>query len=215
MASANVVVPHAKSRLLTLVEEQSGQKVMSCYQCGKCSAGCPMADGADVGPHQVMRAVQLGIRPMALGNEMIWLCLTCQTCTARCPREIDVAAVMETLRHIALADGVKPAARDLYIFHRAFLETVKRGGRVYELGVGAMFNGLSGKLLTNAGLLPRMMAKGKLGLVPHRARGTDEVDAIFRRVAAIEEKLRRDAAAEERAKKSAGSGDQREGPVHG
>ncbi len=186
MAIANTVVPQARGNLLALVDEQSGQKVMSCYQCGKCSAGCPMASSTDMGPHQVMRAVQLGMSSVALGSEMIWICLTCQTCTVRCPREIDVAAVMEALRHIALAEGENPGARDLYVFHRAFLTTVKHAGRLYELGVGGMFNGLSGKPLTNAALFPRMLAKGKLGLLPHRAKGTGEVMAIFDRVAALE-----------------------------
>jgi heterodisulfide reductase subunit C2 len=186
MATVKTVAPQAKSTLLALVDEHSGQRVMSCYQCGKCSAGCPMASSADVGPRQVLRAVQMGDRGMALGSEMIWMCLACQTCTVRCPREIDVAAVMDALRHIALAEGERPAARDLYVFHRAFLTMVERGGRLYELGVGGLFNGLSGKPLTNADLLPRMLMKGKLDLLPRRSNGAAEVGAIFERVAAME-----------------------------
>jgi heterodisulfide reductase subunit C2 len=186
MATVKTVAPQAKSTLLALVDEHSGQRVMSCYQCGKCSAGCPMAGSADAGPRQVLRAVQMGERGMALGSEMIWMCLACQTCTVRCPREIDVAAVMDALRHIALAEGERPAARDLHVFHRAFLTMVERGGRLYELGVGGLFNSLSGKPLTNADLLPRMLMKGKLDLLPPRSKGAAEVRAIFQRVAAIE-----------------------------
>ncbi len=193
MATAMPLVPEARSPLLALVDERSGQRIMSCYQCGKCSAGCPMASSSDLGPHQVIRAVQLGARELALGNEMLWLCLACECCRVRCPREIEVPAVMDALRHIALAEGRRPAARDLLVFHRAFLATVKRCGRSYELGIGGLFNGLSGRPLTNTALLPRMLAKGKLGLLPDRAEGASEVKAIFERVAELE----RDAGREE------------------
>jgi len=186
MTISGTVAPTAKSSLLALVDKQSGQRVMSCYQCGKCTAGCPMAYAVDAGPRQVIRAVQLGMRDMALGNEMIWMCLSCQTCSVRCPREIDVAGVMETLRLLAVAEGLRPAVKDIEIFDRVFLTSVKRGGRLFELGVGGLYNLLSGRPLTNAGLLPRMLAKRKLGLLPPRAKGAAEVKAIFERVAAME-----------------------------
>ena len=174
------------SPLLARVAEQSGQAVMSCYQCGKCTAGCPMAHTVALGPRQVIRAVQLGLRETALGNELIWLCLSCQICSVRCPREIDVAAVMETLRLLAVAEGVRPAVRDVAILHRLLLESVKRTGRVYELGVGGLYNLFSGRPLTNADLLPRLLAKGKLGLLPARSRGAHEVGALYARVARLE-----------------------------
>ena len=186
MARLPVATPAAMSPLLAHVAEHSGQAVMSCYQCGKCTAGCPVARDVDLGPRQVMRAVQLGLREAALQNELIWLCLSCQTCTIRCPRGIDVAAVMESLRLLAVAEGVKPAFRDVAVLHRLLLESVKRTGRVYELGVGGLYNLLGARPLTNADLLPRLLAKGKLGLLPARSRGARAVRAIYERVAAIE-----------------------------
>lgn len=188
MTMSGTVAPTAKSTLLALVDEHSGQRVMSCYQCGKCTAGCPMAHTVDVGPRQVMRAVQMGMREMALSNELIWMCLFCQTCSVRCPRQIDVAGVMETLRLIAVAEGLRPAVKDMAVFDRVFLTSVKRGGRVFELGVGGLYNLLSGRPLTNAGLVPRMLAKRKLGLLPTRAKGAAAVQAIFERVEAMEGK---------------------------
>jgi len=186
MTMSGTVAPTAESALLALVDEHSGQRVMSCYQCGKCTAGCPVAHTVDVGPRQVMRAVQIGIRELALSNELIWLCLFCQTCSVRCPREIDVAGVMETLRLLAVTEGVRPALKDMAVFDRVFLTSVKRGGRVFELGIGGLYNLLSGRPFTNAGLLPRMLARRKLALLPSRAKGAAAVQAIFDRVEAME-----------------------------
>lgn len=182
MIARPVASPAARNTLIALVDEQSGQRVMSCYQCGKCTAGCPVAT-IDVGPRQVMRAVQMGSRELALGNQLIWFCLSCQTCSARCPRLIDVAAVMETLRLLAVAERVEPAAPEMALFHRIFLGSVKTGGRIYELGLGAAFNLLSRRPLSNVGLVSRLFAKRKIGLLPDRV-AVDSVREIYGRVAA-------------------------------
>lgn len=185
MAASGTVVPSARSSFMAAVDKHSGQRVMSCYQCGKCTAGCPVASSADLGPRQVMRAVQLGRREEALGNELIWLCLSCQTCTARCPRQIEVAAVMESLRLMAIAQGHPTPASDLSIFHRVFLSAVKRG-RVHEFGIGTLFNMLSRQPFKNVGLLPKLLARGKLGVLPPHAEASAQLKTIFERVAELE-----------------------------
>jgi heterodisulfide reductase subunit C len=88
------------------VEEISGQNIMSCYQCGKCSAGCPIVEAMDVLPNQIIRLVQLGLEKDALDSKTIWLCASCITCTSRCPKGVDIAKVMEAIRVIILRTGV-------------------------------------------------------------------------------------------------------------
>ena len=105
--------PVAGNALLTAVHAQSGVRVQDCYQCGKCTAGCPVAAFMDLMPRQVMRAVQLGQTDLVLRSSTIWLCASCETCSARCPMELDVAAVMDTLRHIARERGIQPAQKDI------------------------------------------------------------------------------------------------------
>jgi len=91
--------------LVRRVEEWSGQDVLSCYQCGECSAGCPAAGAMDLLPSQVIRLVQLGLVEEALASRTIWFCAACLTCASRCPKGVDLARVMEALREVALDRG--------------------------------------------------------------------------------------------------------------
>ncbi len=101
-----------RGELLEQVTRLSGEDVRLCYQCGKCSAGCPMAFAMDLLPNQVMRGVRLSLSEELLASSTPWLCATCMTCSVRCPRGIDIAAVMEALRQLTLRqnrDRVSPS----------------------------------------------------------------------------------------------------------
>ena len=124
----------------------------------------------DGGPRWLLRAVQLGLRDEVLRNSTPWLCLFCATCQARCPAKIDIPMVMETMRLMAVAENIKPAKKEVALFQRLFLSQVSSLGRVYELGLGGAYNLRSGHLLANLSLVPRMLAKGRLSLIPHRNR---------------------------------------------
>lgn len=89
--------------LIRKVESLSGQKIALCYQCGKCSATCPMAYKMDLLPHQVMRYLQLGLREVFQANSY-WFCATCFSCQTECPRGIDVSKVCEALRTVKLRE---------------------------------------------------------------------------------------------------------------
>ena len=88
------------------VEELSGQNIFSCYQCGKCSAGCPIASEMDILPNQVIRFLQLGMEEDVLSCKSIWLCASCFTCQSRCPKGVDLTKIMEALRLIILRTNV-------------------------------------------------------------------------------------------------------------
>lgn len=168
------------------VERLSSQKVSRCYQCGKCTAGCPAAYDMDLGPRRVMRAVQLGLREEALTSSTIWLCLFCQTCSARCPLDIDIARVLESLRLLAVAEGKAPAEKDVALFHRLFLQSMRRWGHAYELALSAQFNLMGRHPFLNLKLLPGMLSRGKLPLLPPRTKGVAQARAIMEKVKAVE-----------------------------
>ena len=84
------------------VEELSGQKLLACYQCGKCSAGCPAVSEMDILPNQVIRYAQLGMKDELLSARSVWVCASCYTCNVRCPKGIKIAEVMEAVRQVLL-----------------------------------------------------------------------------------------------------------------
>jgi heterodisulfide reductase subunit C len=164
------------------VARESGQTLASCYQCGNCTAGCVYTPDYDFPVHQVMRLVQLGLKERALSCRAIWLCATCQACTTRCPNNIDVARVMDVLRHMARRAGYAPQPQ-VKSFADSFLASVAKHGRVFEAGLAAVFALRSGKPLQDASLGLPMLTRGKLALTPHEpeGRGKAEVAAIFER----------------------------------
>lgn len=104
-----------RSDFIKKVAELSGQNVYLCYQCGKCSAGCPMGHAMDILPNQVIRLVQLGMQDDIAASKTIWLCASCLTCTARCPKGVDLARVMEAIRLLTLRKNknyVEPSRLD-------------------------------------------------------------------------------------------------------
>ena len=84
------------------VEELSNQNLLECYQCGKCSAGCPGVSEMDILPSQMIRYAQMGLKDDLLQSKSIWVCASCMTCNVRCPKGINVAEVIEAIRLILL-----------------------------------------------------------------------------------------------------------------
>jgi heterodisulfide reductase subunit C len=161
------------------VEARSGEKVAACYQCAKCTAGCPLAPEMDIAPNQVMRCVQLGLRDAALGASSIWLCTTCTTCTTRCPRDIDLARVMDTLRAMALDSGAQPAEPQTPLFYRIFLGLVRRRGRQNELPLMAAYGIRTRNPFKDLLLGQKMFLKGKLSPIGPKVRDVEQVRRIF------------------------------------
>ncbi len=166
-----------------LIEANSGQKISSCFQCKKCTNGCPLTFAMDIFPHQVIHRIQLGATEEILNSDTIWVCASCETCTARCPNDIDIAHVMDTLRQISTARGVKPSQKQALVFHSTFLAGVKRMGRMHEMSMALEFALKSGgikDISKQAGLGLDMLRKGKLQLIPGRWKAGKEVEDIFR-----------------------------------
>ncbi|MDD5244929.1 MAG: 4Fe-4S dicluster domain-containing protein, partial [Syntrophorhabdaceae bacterium] len=128
------------------VQKESAQNISLCYQCGNCTGGCPYTNYFDYPVSMVMRLLQAGQKDTILNSKAIWLCATCETCTTRCPCEIDVAHIMDTLRIIARRED-RVSEKDIKMFYDAFLDSVKRFGRIYEVGTLLTYNLRSGHFL--------------------------------------------------------------------
>ena len=173
---------------LKQVEEDSGQKVRVCYQCGKCSAGCPVAYAMDLLPNQVMRLVQLGLKDEALSCSTIWLCASCETCATRCPREIEIVRVMDALRHRSRREDYHSPVREVPVFINSFLNNLKQFGRLYEVGLIGAYNLRSGHLTKDLGKAPGMLLRRKIGLLPPRVKGMGRIRKIIKKVEEVGQK---------------------------
>ncbi len=170
------------------VERRSGTLVSACYQCHKCSTGCPVGPEMDLLSSQVMRMVHLGNAQPVLESQGIWLCASCSACTTRCPQGIDITSVMDALRMMAVErQAALPNPRGEQ-FNRSFLESVRKNGRVFELGMMLSYKLKSRDFWTDAEKTGPMLKKGKLSLFPKKSASAAEVAEVFRRAEAEEKK---------------------------
>ncbi len=160
------------------IRERTGIDPARCYQCGKCTAGCPMAAEMPTRISQLMRKIQRG-REELLTDPSIWYCLTCEQCSARCPQQAEPARLVDALRELATERAPGSAPRRIGAFHTAFLEQVRLNGRLYEFGLVLGYKLRSGALLDDVEAAPAMMARGKLAFIPTRIEGLQDVRRIF------------------------------------
>lgn len=183
MASSKIVADSRPSVTRRTVEKLSGENISTCYQCEKCSNGCPMTFAMDIVPHRVIHSIQLGLIDEVINSDTIWVCASCETCTTRCPNKIDIAHVMDTLRQLSTQRGVKASQKQAPILHKVFMHNVKKLGRMHELSMAVEFalkaGGLKG-LIKQAGFGLRMLSKGKMPLIPERFNAGKEIKEIFR-----------------------------------
>jgi len=183
MTSATIELEEVGGRLSGDVKARSGASPMSCYQCAKCSSGCPVAGRADLKPHELVRMVQMDQREAVLGSRFIWECTSCQTCVTRCPQKVDIPALNDALRAMSLREGMVGAGTAVPVFNEIFLKSVRKRGRVYELGLMAAFKLRTMRLFEDADKAPMMLAKGKLPLVGPRVGGRSDREKMFREAA--------------------------------
>jgi heterodisulfide reductase subunit B len=154
--------------LAELVQDRSGQNVYSCYQCIRCSSGCPLSEHFDLTPSELMRNMQLGRDDKVLGSKTIWLCSSCQACSTRCPQGLDVVRIMDELKAISRERGVTPAVSSIATMYDVFLRDVRLLGRTYELGLAAELGLRRGDPFTELPMGLEMLRKGKFNLLPRR-----------------------------------------------
>ncbi|MDR1437073.1 MAG: 4Fe-4S dicluster domain-containing protein [Candidatus Symbiothrix sp.] len=176
---------HGKS-LGNDVREKTGINAARCYQCGKCSAGCPLAGDMDFTSNTVMRMLQVEddkTDTQLLQSQAIWLCVSCEMCLSRCPMEIDIPQMMDYLRQRSLKEGLqnKSAGRDIIPFHRSFLDMIRLAGRSYEIGLVADYKLRTKNILQDLMLAPQLLFHGKLPLIPETVKDKKSIKNMFKK----------------------------------
>jgi heterodisulfide reductase subunit C len=178
------IVNHITSETLEFadaVKSVGGIDVNWCFQCGKCASGCPVSYAMDYTPTQLMHAIQLGLSDLVLNSKTMWLCASCQTCSTRCPQDVDIAEVMDTLKILAQREKKKSPIPNVLKFNKRFIGNLKWFGRLYELGMVAMLKLSTWNLTQDVGMGMKMLRKGKFNIFP-RFKGARAVRKILRRV---------------------------------
>ena len=172
-----------KNDLSAEVFDATGVSSAKCYQCGKCSAGCPMAGEMDYPPSMILRLLQTGIDlndKKVLSSKSIWYCLTCGTCISRCPQEVDIPILMDHLRELSIERNlVNDDAKKILAFHESFLASINNTGRLHEIGLIANYKMKTLDLMQDVMLAPTMYAKGKLPIFPEKIKDIKNIKSIF------------------------------------
>ncbi|MFI5330940.1 MAG: 4Fe-4S dicluster domain-containing protein [Desulfobaccales bacterium] len=173
--------------------KETAASLSSCFQCKKCSAGCPLTFAMDLLPDRVIRLALLGQTETLLSCRTIWVCAACVTCSTRCPNGIDIAGVMDWLKEEALRQGKAISQPEVAAFHRFFLESLRRaGGRLSEVALMRRFTLFKlwrrpqiKELWENSKLGWALFRRGRLRPVgPPALKGRGEIKEIFHRAGA-------------------------------
>lgn len=162
------------------IKKLCGVDVAKCFQCRKCSSGCPVIEYMDITPSRMIRGIQAGRSDEALASKTIWMCASCYTCSARCPNDIDFARVADALRTLAVRRRLPAAEKKIAALHKEFMADVKRRGRVHEPTFLSFFKLRTLDLFTDLELGLAMFAKGKLRMLPKGVKDKKAVKAAFK-----------------------------------
>ncbi len=178
-----------QQKFLAKVIEISGQNVNLCFQCKKCSAGCPvLATGAmDITPTQVIHLIRLGQVEPVLNSHTVWVCASCETCTTRCPQGVDIAKVIDASRNYAKQLG-KIAEDQINIFLDAFMKSIEKHGRLYEMGLAINIKMKTKEWMRDRKLGADMFMKGKLKVFPHNTKNAKEVREMLQKIKEMDSK---------------------------
>lgn len=164
---ATVISKKKKEKSLSdAVESISGIRIGECLQCKKCSNGCPVIGISNIGPSEVIRRIQLNTDDELFENDLIWMCVSCETCFARCPMQIDMAAVMDALRILAVRKKGAQLKENVHLFNKSFLKTVRLFGRTYDLGMIAAYKAGTASYLQDTDKIPLLLGKRKIAFLP-------------------------------------------------
>ena len=184
------LVPGHISEFASGIKALHGVDVNMCYQCRKCTSGCPLAEFMDMTPTQIIHAVRLGLKDTVLNSNTYWLCVACGTCTARCPQEAGLLNVMDALANVAIKEGVTPKEPAIAEFYKTGLSIIKNLGAMYETGVAGLLSLKTGNVGRDIKVGLRMFKKGKLDVLPH-FQNSREMKKLFKKVAKKEQELAR------------------------
>jgi heterodisulfide reductase subunit C len=165
--------------LIDAVERISGVNVRGCLQCKKCTNGCPVTGLTRICPSETIRRLQLNTDDELIESDLVWMCSSCETCYERCPVKIDMAAVMDAIRVLAVRKRTSGQKTNVHLFNKSFLNTVKLFGRTYDLGMIAAYKVRTSTYMQDTDKFPMMLRKRKIAFLPSFKGNKKYIKRIF------------------------------------
>ena len=125
--------------LAKFIREECGENVYLCYQCERCSSGCPTVTAMRYRPAQMMRLAQFGLADMLETDASIWRCVGCDTCTEHCPHELSVRRLVEVMRQKVIQERYLVGGLDALDGDEALRQGVRALGMLGER-IGTHYN---------------------------------------------------------------------------
>ncbi|MDJ0819404.1 MAG: 4Fe-4S dicluster domain-containing protein [Desulfobacterales bacterium] len=178
--SSNLIdISRRDSSFVDRIKRRSGVNLDLCWHCHSCAGGCPFVTAMDYPPNRVIRLVQLGLKKEALESSGIWICVGCNTCSVQCPNAIDIPAVNDALREMAIEEGVAVAEPNILAFHREVLNSIERYGRTHKFEIMLRYKLRRRDWFSDMAVGLKMFAKRKLELLPSRSRDMKIIKGLF------------------------------------
>lgn len=179
-----------------------GECVRWCMQCGMCSASCPNVSEMDYSPRKLIALIRAGRRYDVLTSNTMWICASCYLCTARCPKDVKITDLMHSLERLASQHGLPTGKVSTPVMYRAFVESIRNNGRVFEMGMMVRFYlatlptwSYMWAVITRKanpfeviGMLPLMLKfllHGRLSIRPRKIKGIEQIRAMLEKAQAL------------------------------
>ncbi len=173
-------------QLLTQTEA-AREMVKTCIQCGTCTASCPNNEFMDITPRHMWRLLLTDHAEALFSSKSFIMCSSCYYCTLRCPRGLELTAAMNLLKQAAAKLELKKF-RSSSLFYKAFLDSVKKHGRVREMEfMTHYFISMKNPIIPfgYASLGLKLLSRGKIR-PQFPSGGKGKLTALFKKVAELE-----------------------------
>ncbi|RJP87317.1 MAG: 4Fe-4S dicluster domain-containing protein [Desulfobacteraceae bacterium] len=146
-----------------------GKKILSCIQCGTCSASCPLNENMDHAPREIFALIRDGHMEEVLRSNTPWFCVSCYNCMSRCPKEIPVTDIMYMLKQMATELGLAPKTHKMQDMYHIFHKDIERHGRVSAIHLMSRY-GMKhpGDMLGKMSLGLQLFKKNRLEISPQK-----------------------------------------------
>ena len=165
-----------------IADTPDGDRLKHCMQCGSCSGSCPNGPDMEYTPRAIIALINAGQRDRVLEANTMWCCVSCYSCTSRCPQNIPITDMMYALKRKALSEG-KAQGTDAPALARTFTDLLDKYGRSFEFGLASRYY-LFNKPLSMLKMGPlglSMFTKGRMSLIPTKIRQLDQLQSIIQK----------------------------------